>query len=112
MLPVTDAVVLSTVADGVIVVAGAGLVERDHLSQSLDAIESVNGKVLGIVLNRIPRSDGDQYSRYSYTYSLPEEEVNRRDRRRASRDRPAERERLSRPAERERVPRAVPETRG
>lgn len=112
VLPVTDAVVLSTVADGVIVVAGAGLVERDHLSQSLDAIESVNGKVLGIVLNRIPRSDGDQYSRYSYTYSLPEEEVNRRDRRRASRDRPAERERLSRPAERERVPRAVPETRG
>lgn len=83
VLPVTDAVVLSTVADGVIVVAGSGLVEREHFKHTLEAIESVNGKVLGIVLNRTPRSDGDQYTRYSYAYALPEEESTRRDRRRA-----------------------------
>lgn len=103
VLPVTDAVVLSTVVDGVIVVAGSGLVERDQLSHTLEAIASVNGKVLGMVLNRIPRGDGDQYSRYTYTYALPEEDVNRRDRRRANGGKTGGRDLPIRPADRERA---------
>lgn len=82
VLPVTDAVVLSTIADGVIVVAGSGLVERDHFKSTIEAIGSVNGNVLGIVLNGTPRGDGNQYARYQYTSSIPEEEMTRRRRRR------------------------------
>ena len=48
-LPVTDAVVISKLVDGAIVVAGSGLVERDQLALTLESLESVNGHVLGIV---------------------------------------------------------------
>ncbi|MFN2347244.1 MAG: polysaccharide biosynthesis tyrosine autokinase [Dermatophilaceae bacterium] len=91
VLPVTDAVVLSTVADGVIVVAGSGLVEREQLNHTLKSIASVNGKVLGLVLNRVPKGTGGQYTRYAYSYSLPEEAANRGDLRRATRTEPSER---------------------
>ncbi|MGA8046838.1 MAG: polysaccharide biosynthesis tyrosine autokinase, partial [Dermatophilaceae bacterium] len=77
VLPVTDSVVLSTIVDGAIVVAGAGLVERDQLRQTVDALESVKGRVLGLVLNRAVERTGGQYARYSYHYELPEEEVKR-----------------------------------
>lgn len=82
-LPVTDAVVLSTVVDGVIVVAGSGLVEREQLEHTLDSIASVNGRVLGLVLNRVPRKTAGQYSRYEY--ALPQEEATRGELRRAQR---------------------------
>lgn len=82
-LPVTDAVVLSTVVDGAIVVAGSGLVEREQLEHTLASIESVNGRVLGLVLNRVPRTTANQYSRYEY--ALPQEEATRGELRRAKR---------------------------
>ncbi len=53
-LPVTDAVVLSKVTDGAIVVAGSGLVDREQLAHTLDSLTSVGGQVLGVVLNRVP----------------------------------------------------------
>ena len=55
-LPVTDAVVLSSLVDGVIVVVGSGVVQRDQLVQTLENLESVAGRVLGLVLNRVPAS--------------------------------------------------------
>ena len=42
-LPVTDAVVLSSLVDGVIVVVGSGVVQRDQLVQTLENLESVAG---------------------------------------------------------------------
>ncbi|KAB7743332.1 polysaccharide biosynthesis tyrosine autokinase [Nostocoides sp. F2B08] len=83
VLPVTDSVVLSTIVDGAIVIAGAGLVERDQLSHTVEALESVNGRVLGLVLNRAVERTGGAYSRYTYHYELPEEEVKRGELRRA-----------------------------
>lgn len=85
VLPVTDSVVLSTVVDGAIVVAGSGLVERDQLSHTVGALESVNGRVLGLVLNRAVEGTGGQYTKYSYQYALPEDEVTRGELRRARR---------------------------
>lgn len=82
-LPVTDAAVLSTIVDGVIVVAGSGLVERDQLEHTIQSLESVNGRVLGLVLNRVPKQAGKQYSRYEY--ALPDDEVTRGELRRAKR---------------------------
>lgn len=64
LLPVTDAAVLSTIAGGTVVVVGAGRVDRDHLAKSLQSLEAVKGRVLGLVLNRIPTKNTDAY----YTY--------------------------------------------
>lgn len=85
VLPVTDSVVLSTVVDGAIVVAGSGLVERDQLAHTMGALESVNGRVLGLVLNRAAEGTGGQYAKYSYQYALPEGEVTRGELRRSKR---------------------------
>ena len=64
LLPVTDAAVLSTIAGGTVVVVGAGRVDRDHLARSLQSLETVKGRVLGLVLNLIPTKGTDRY--YSY----------------------------------------------
>lgn len=42
LLPVTDAAVLSKVADGTIVVVGAKIVKREHLSRALTTLENVD----------------------------------------------------------------------
>jgi len=78
--PVTDAVVISKLVDGAIVVAGSGIVERDQLALTLESLESVNGHVLGIVLNRVPVKHSQQYGGYAYV--MPEEDSTRRERKR------------------------------
>lgn len=82
-LPVTDAVVLSKLVDGAIIVVGSGLVDRDQLGHTLESLESVNGKVLGIVLNRVPTRGSGQYGGYSYEY--PDAQATRRERKRVER---------------------------
>ena len=52
-LPVTDAVVLSSLVDGVIVVVGSGMVQRDQLAAPSRAWSRSAGRVLGLVLNRV-----------------------------------------------------------
>ena len=79
-LPVTDAVVISKLVDGAIVVAGSGIVQRDQLERTLESLESVNGHVLGVVLNRVPGKHGHQYG--GYNYELPEDDATRRERKR------------------------------
>jgi len=79
-LPVTDAVVLSSLVDGVIVVVGSGTVQRDQLVRTLESLESVAGRVLGLVLNRVPPSSAGAYG--SYAYAAPEDEATRRERKR------------------------------
>jgi polysaccharide biosynthesis transport protein len=73
LLPVTDAAVLSTIAGGTVLVVGAGRVDRDHLAKSLQSLEAVNGRVLGLVLNLIPTkgSDGYYYYRQGYAPESP-----------------------------------------
>lgn len=79
-LPVTDAVVLSKLVDGAIVVVGSGIVDRDQLAHTLESLESVNGRVMGVVLNRVPPRGPGQYGGYSY--EAPEEQATRRERKR------------------------------
>jgi capsular exopolysaccharide synthesis family protein len=68
LLPVTDAAVLSRVADGAIVVIQAGKTTQEQLDQSLGNLEKVRGRVLGTVLNYVPTRGADAYSYYG-TYS-------------------------------------------
>ena len=82
-LPVTDAVVLSSLVDGVIVVVGSGVVQRAQLVHALESLESVSGRVLGLVLNRVPSSASGAYGTYAYGrygYAAPEDEATLRER--------------------------------
>ncbi|MEI2777028.1 MAG: polysaccharide biosynthesis tyrosine autokinase [Tetrasphaera sp.] len=68
LLPVTDGAVLATIVDGVILVVGAGVAQSAMLGRALDSLESVNGKVLGILINRIARQESYRYGYYRYDY--------------------------------------------
>jgi polysaccharide biosynthesis transport protein len=65
LLPVTDAALLSTICDGVLVVVGAGIVRRDQLDTALQSLTRIGATVLGIVLNRLPAKGRDSYYYYS-----------------------------------------------
>ncbi|MFE6735646.1 polysaccharide biosynthesis tyrosine autokinase [Microbacterium sp. NPDC057650] len=55
VLPVTDAAVLAASADGVVVVASSGKTTFDMLNRAIENVQRTKGRVLGIVLNRVPR---------------------------------------------------------
>ncbi len=56
LFPVTDAAVLSTRADGALLVLNAGRTTYDMLDHALDLLDKADGKLLGLVLNRVPTS--------------------------------------------------------
>lgn len=66
LLPVTDAAVLSRRTDGTLLVAGAGIVNRDQMLDALDSLDAVNANVLGVVLNRVQRGSRGNYYDYRY----------------------------------------------
>lgn len=69
LLPVTDAAVLSTLASGAVLVIGSGLVTRDQVTTAVESLGSVNGTLLGVTLNRVPRGSRlAGYYDYRYDY--------------------------------------------
>lgn len=58
---VTDAQVLSTKADGVLLVVRAGSTKRDAVLNSVDLIKKVKGKVIGMVLNGVENKKNSYY---------------------------------------------------
>lgn len=69
LLPVTDAAVLAAAADGVMLVVRHGRSRREEVQRALQALESVNAKVLGTVLNFAPqRRRRGGYDGYGYGY--------------------------------------------
>ena len=52
--PVTDAALLATQADGAIVVVRHGRTTKDQLQHSLERLEAVDAKALGVVINLAP----------------------------------------------------------
>jgi Mrp family chromosome partitioning ATPase len=71
VLAVSDAGVLAAVVDGVLLVVGSGSVPRAALHRAKDAIQGVQGRIVGMVLNRFdaaaqgyPRRYYDRYERY------------------------------------------------
>lgn len=68
LLPVTDAAILSKMTGGVIVVVSVGKTTRPQLQGALSHIETVGGKILGFVMNKIPTKGADAYGYYSYGY--------------------------------------------
>jgi Mrp family chromosome partitioning ATPase len=66
LLPVTDAVVLSKMAGGAVVIVGADRIHRPQLQQSLDSLETAGAHLFGIVMNKIARRDAAAYGYSGY----------------------------------------------
>jgi non-specific protein-tyrosine kinase len=65
VLPVTDAAVLSTRADGVLLVATAGATTGKQLSRAVELLRQVDAPLVGVVLNSAPPEDAYGY-KYGY----------------------------------------------
>jgi len=76
LLPVTDAAVLATRADGALIVTTAGRTTYDMLQKALENLERANARPLGVVLNKLPRSRaGGGYYGYQYRSYQSKEKV-------------------------------------
>jgi polysaccharide biosynthesis transport protein len=60
-LAVTDAAVLSTQVDGVIMVARAGKTRQNQLQKAVQRLQDVNAKLLGVSLNSVRRLEPGYY---------------------------------------------------
>lgn len=60
---ITDAAILSTVADGVLMVAKSNQTKKEELKSALENIEAVNGRVLGVVLSFV-KKENTKYGGY------------------------------------------------
>ena len=69
LLPVTDAAVLTKLADGAVLVVGSQRINRDQLAKAISNLTAVDGRVLGVILNLLPTKGPDAYSYYSYGYA-------------------------------------------
>jgi capsular exopolysaccharide synthesis family protein len=68
---VSDAVVLATLVDGVVVVLKAGKTQRDLAKRTVKALRDVKANVYGAVLNDVDLKKskyGDYYYAYAYRY--------------------------------------------
>ncbi len=68
---VTDTIVLSKLADGIILVISAGNTPRQFIQSGLDQLRSVNGRIIGAVLNGIDMGQrgANRYQYYYYYYA-------------------------------------------
>jgi Mrp family chromosome partitioning ATPase len=61
LLPVTDAAVAAVRADGAILVVRAGRTSRPQVATAQRALEAVDARLLGCVINMVPRAQEDYY---------------------------------------------------
>lgn len=71
LLPVADASVLSTIADGVILVVHHGKTNRDAVRDAITRLEQVGGRLFGIAVNMIPKRATGGYYYYYYEETTP-----------------------------------------
>jgi len=64
MLAVTDAQILASILDGVVLVARSGKTETDQLKESVNLIKNVQGNLIGTVLNDVEKTNNDNYYYY------------------------------------------------
>jgi polysaccharide biosynthesis transport protein len=69
VLPVTDAAVLASRVDSVVLVTSAGISTRSQVARALEILSRVEAAVSGVVLNRASESDSGTY--YHYAYGVP-----------------------------------------
>lgn len=67
IISVTDAAILASFLDGVILIVGYGQVERSMVVKAKELLNKVNAKILGVVLNRIKVDKHQEQYYYYYT---------------------------------------------
>src|SRR5699024_9243826 len=77
-------------AGGALLVVGSDIVHQAQLADSIESLESVEARVLGLVLNKVQRKHAGNYTSYHYhpTYSSHTDEDARAARSRPARRRP------------------------
>lgn len=71
VLAVTDAVILSRLAGGTILVAAMRTVRTTDVAASLQALDGIARRLSGVVLNRAPSRGPDAYHYARYEYARP-----------------------------------------
>ncbi|MCP5027188.1 MAG: polysaccharide biosynthesis tyrosine autokinase [Actinomycetia bacterium] len=64
VLPVTDSVVLSKVADAVILVGTANQTRQRDARMAVETLKAASARVVGVVFNKVKASNGQYYYRY------------------------------------------------
>ncbi|WP_320186734.1 CpsD/CapB family tyrosine-protein kinase [Macrococcoides caseolyticum] len=66
VLAVTDAVIMSNVVDGTILVTNVEINNKHHLVKAKEVLQKSEANILGIVLNNVEKSSKDDYYYYEY----------------------------------------------
>ena len=63
LLPVADGAIVSSLCDGAILIAKQGKTTREQIRRAADALQQVDARLLGVVMNYLPakRNRGDYY---------------------------------------------------
>jgi len=69
LLPVTDAAVLAQAADGAVLVIRHGTTRKEQVRRAVDALRSVDARLLGTVLNGVPTRGADAEHYYAESYA-------------------------------------------
>lgn len=64
---VSDPLILSTLADGTLLVVAHGRTKRDLVQQAASSLKRVKANMVGVVMNQVP-ADGSEYYYYSKHY--------------------------------------------
>jgi capsular exopolysaccharide synthesis family protein len=67
VVPVTDAAIIGSAVDGVVLVARSGATRREMIARAVDLLRGVNANLLGVVLNAID-VEGRRRGGYYYYY--------------------------------------------
>ena len=73
ILAVTDAAILSTIVDGVVLVVNYAVTRNELAREAVEQFKKANARVLGVVLNQVQMESSD-YKYYYYYYHSNDEE--------------------------------------
>ncbi|MFA9396916.1 MAG: CpsD/CapB family tyrosine-protein kinase [Clostridiaceae bacterium] len=71
---VTDAQILATLVDGVVLVVAAGQTEVEGAKKAKSLLDKVNANILGVVLNKSEKGRGKKYNSNGYYYYYGDED--------------------------------------
>lgn len=71
---VTDAAILSTIADGTILVVAAGEVVIEAAKRAKELLEQVNANIVGVLLNKVSAEKSKYYQYYYHQYYYYDDE--------------------------------------
>ncbi len=78
IMAATDAVAMAPVVDGTVLVIESGKTHIPAARQSIESLKKVGGRILGVVLNKMPRNGRSYYYYYYYYYAEDGEKKSRR----------------------------------